>query len=153
MFSCNPMEYSIKYCFLCKQKCIFTTTLAYAYQCPFGSKHFCTCSRRKDLQKHVCEPFACSTARIYHHASETTNLMVKMLLEIFACKSRQLHWGFGTKNVSFRSTEVQRPISCWRDPVSQDSLSSASGTADNHNRISKKVGPAAISSDLSPTGS
>ena len=41
----------------------------------------------------------------------------------------------------------------WGDPVSQDSLTSASGTADNRNRISKKIGPVVISSDLSPTGS
>lgn len=39
------------------------------------------------------------------------------------------------------------------DPVSQDSLTSTSGTADSHNRVSKKVGPAVIRSDLSPTGS
>lgn len=103
----------------------FMTTLAYVYQCLLGSKHFCTCSRQNDLQKPLYEPSTCSTARIYDHVSETMHLMVKMLLEIIACKSRWLHWGFGTKNIWFCSEQVQRPISRW----GRSCITSASGTA------------------------
>lgn len=146
------MEFSMKLLAL-HAEVNFATTLPYAYQSPFGSKHFCTCSRKQDLQKPICEPSACSTARIYHHVSDTTNSMVKMLLEILACESRQLHWGFSTKNISFCVKEVQRPISRWARSCITGQLNISLWTADNCSRICKKVGPAVISSDISPTGS
>lgn len=55
MFSCNPMEFSIKMLAL-HAEVNFTTALPYVYQSPSGSKHFCICSRKKNLQKLVCEP-------------------------------------------------------------------------------------------------
>lgn len=75
--------------------------------------NFCTCSKKKDLQKPICEPPACSIASICNQVSKTINVVVKMLLEVSPSKSRLLHGGYSTKNISSCSTEVQRETSQW----------------------------------------
>lgn len=52
-------------------------------------------------------------------------------------KSRLFHWGFTTTNISFAQQKFKDLYHTGGDPVSQDSLTSASGIADNCNKISK----------------
>lgn len=148
-FSCIPMEHSIDYCFLYMQRCILWQLWPMCISAYLGANIFAHASDRMIFRNPCMSP---PLAPLSGFATMLQRLGIwwgRCYWRYLPVKAGGFIQALALRTFGFAQNKFKDQLHIGEDPVSHRALE----LPDDRNSVSKKVGPAVISSDLSPTGS
>lgn len=149
MFGCIPIEYSIDYCFLCMQRWILWLLWPMCISAYLGANIFAHAADRMIFRNRCMSPPLAPLPGFTIMSQRLRIWWWRCYWRYLPVKAGGFIEALALKTFDFAQNKFKDQFHAGEDPVSHEPLE----LPDNRNSISEKVGPAVISSDLSPTGS